>query len=319
MSETPQRDHELDTVDENVHHVWNNALEPALTIGSGQTVQFECLDGNAGEITPETTAADVPHVNTDPVHALTGPVAVDGIEPGDVLEVELHEVAHDDWGWTAFGFDADSFGLLDDEFDDPGLHIWELDDDTAEFVDGIEIPLDPFPGTIGVAPGDDGPHDTYPPRDVGGNIDVQYLTEGATVYLPVETAGGRFSIGDGHAAQGDGEVCQTALETPLSVTATLTRRPDLDIDQPQFETTHPYSPHGQPEPMYATTGIDSDLMTASRKAVRQMLDHLEKQHELARTDAYILCSVVVDLKINQVVAAPHWTVSAHLPQSIFPE
>lgn len=311
-------DHKLDTRDEHIHHAWNNAFDPVLTVDSGDTVQFECLDGNAGEITPATTAAEIPEVNTDPVHALTGPVLVEGAQPGDVLEVELHEITHDGWGWTAFGFDADSFGLLDDEFDEPGLHIWDLDGDTAAFVDGIEIPLDPFPGTIGVAPAEDGTHDTYPPRDVGGNMDVQYLTEGATVYLPVATEGARFSLGDGHAAQGDGEVCQTALETPLSVTATLTCRSNLDMDQPQFETDHPYSPHGHPEPMYATTGIDGDLMTATKKAVRQMLDHLEAQHGLARPDAYILCSVLVDLKINQVVAAPHWTVSAHLPQSIFP-
>jgi len=149
-------------------------------------------------------------------------------------------------------------------------------------------------------------------------MDIQYLTEGSTVYFPVENEGALFSIGDGHATQGDGEVCQTALETPLSITAELTLRPDMSIEQPELETDHPYTPHAKREPMYATTGISDDLMAATKQAVSHMLDHLEGEHGLARSEAYILCSVAVDLKINQVVAAPNWTVTAHLSKDLFP-
>jgi acetamidase/formamidase len=119
---------------------------------------------------------------------------------------------------------------------------------------------------------------------------------------------------DHHAAQGDGEVCVTGIETPMFVTARFDVRTDMDIEQPQLETTGPFTPTGRDEPMYATTGIADDLMEATRKATRHMIDH----RGLTRGEAYILCSVAVDLKISEVVDAPNWTVTAYLPESIFP-
>jgi len=312
-------DHRLSDADRNVHAAWDNELDPVLTVEPGEVVRFECRDAVDGQVDVQTTAADVPDISFDPVHPLTGPVAVEGAEPGDVLEVELLDLQHKGWGYTMFFPGEMELGLLPEEFEDPGIHIWDLEGDVGHFVDGIEVPLDPFPGVAGVAPGEDGEHDTLPPRDVGGNMDVKHMTPGSTVYFPVECAGALFSTGDCHAAQGDGEVSVTGVEAPMFVTARFDVRSDMEIHQPQFETTGPFTPTGVDEPMYGTTGIDPDLMEATKKATRHMITHLHEERGLSRAEAYILCSAAVDLKVNEVVDAPNWTVSAYVPESIFPE
>ena len=209
-------------------------------------------------------------------------------------------------------------GLLPEEFPDSGIHVWELDEDVGHFVNGIEVPLDPFPGVIGVAPAAEGEHGTLPPHDGGGNVDIKHLTAGSRLYLPVAVDGALFSTGDCHAAQGDGEVCVTGVEAPMFVTARFDVRPDLQIEQPQFETEGPFMPAGRDEPMYGTAGVADDLIEATKKAVRYMIGHLHEHRGLTRQEAYILCSAAVDLKINEVADAPNWTVSAYLPESIFP-
>ncbi|QDX41442.1 acetamidase/formamidase family protein [Salarchaeum sp. JOR-1] len=311
-------DYELGDDDENIHNAWDNSLDPILTVEPGEVVRFECRDAVDGQVDMETTAAEFGEVSFDPVHPLTGPVSVEGAEPGDVLEVELLDLEHKGWGYTGFMPGDMGLGLLPEDFEDSGYHAWELDGDTGHFVNDIDVPLHPFPGTIGNAPAADGAHDTLPPRDVGGNMDVKHMTAGSTIYLPVEVAGALFSTGDCHAAQGDGEVCVTGIEAPMFVTARFDVRTDMDISQPQFESDHPYTPTGADEPMYATTGIADDLMDATKKAIRHMIDHLEAERDLTRGEAYILCSAVVDLKISEVVDAPNWTVTAYLPESIFP-
>ena len=312
-------DHRVDDRDENVHvGVWNNDLDPVLSVDPGDVVTFECRDATNDAFDADSTAADLATTSFEG-HPLTGPVRVAGAEPGDVLAVELLDLEHHGFGVTYFyGADAGK-GLLAEEFDDPGLHVWDLDGDVGRFVDGIEVPLHPFPGIVGVAPADPGDHDTVPPRRVGGNLDVKHLTAGSTLYLPVEVDGALVSVGDCHAAQGDGEVCVTGIEAPMDVTARLTLRRDLDLEQPQFETTGPFTATGSDEPTYGTTGIADDLEAASRLAVRHMIDHLHDERGLARDDAYLLCSAAVDLKVNQVVNAPNWTVSAYLPEGIFPD
>ncbi|MFC6825539.1 acetamidase/formamidase family protein [Halopelagius fulvigenes] len=311
-------DHELSDDDENVHHVWDNGIDPAVTVEPGDVVRFECRDALNGQVGPDGTLEDLINVDLAPVHPLTGPVRVEGAEPGDVLAVELLDFEHKGWGFTGFLPGEMGLGLLPEDFEEGGLHVWELEDDTAEFVNGIEIPLDPFPGIIGVAPGEEGEHDTLPPRDVGGNVDVKHMTTGSTVYLPVEVEGALFSTGDCHAAQGDGEVSVTGVEAPMFVTARFDVLKDKSIEQPELETTGPFTPTGADEPMYATTGIAADLMVATKKAIRHMINHLESERDLTRGEAYILCSAAVDLKISQVVDAPNWTVTAYLPESIFP-
>jgi len=311
-------DYRLSDADRNIHSVWDNSLSPVLTVEPGEVVRFECRDAVDRQVDVETTAEDVPEISFDPVHPLTGPVAVEGAQPGDVLEVELLDLQHKGWGYNVFFPGEMELGLLPEDFSDPGLYVWDLEGDVGHFVNGIEVPLDPFPGVIGVAPGEDGEHDTLPPRSVGGNMDVKHLTAGSTLYLPVEAEGALFSTGDCHAAQGDGEVCVTGIEAPMFVTARFDVRSDMEIAQPQFETDHPFTPRGADEPMYGTTGIAPDLMDATKKAVRHMIRHLHEERGLSRAEAYILCSAIVDLKINEVVDAPNWTVSAYLPESIFP-
>ncbi len=316
--DTRSVDHRLSDADGNIHNAWDNALDPVLEIEPGETVRFECRDAVDRQVDVESGVEEFAAVSFDPVHPLTGPVHVEGAEPGDVLVVELLEFQHKGWGYTGFLPGEMGLGLLPEEFPDAGVHIWDLVGDTGHFVNGIEVPLDPFPGVIGVAPAEDGEHDTLPPRSVGGNMDVKHMTAGSTVYLPVEVEGALFSTGDCHAAQGDGEVCVTGIEAPMFVTARFDLRKDSTIDQPQFETTGPFTPTGEDEPMYATTGIADDLMEATKLATKHMIEHLHAERGLTRGEAYILCSAAVDLKISEVVDAPNWVVTAYLPESVFP-
>lgn len=312
-------DHEISRRDENIHSAWNNTLEPVLTVESGAVVRFECRDASNGQITPDSTVNDVTDVDATPIHPLTGPVAIQDAAPGDILEIELLDFEHEGWGYTTVYPGRQDKGLLPNQFSDPGLHIWELEDGCAQFVDGIEIPIHPFPGNLGVAPAEPGPHSTIPPRDVGGNIDIKHLTAGSTLYLPIAVQDGLFSIGDCHAAQGDGEVCVTGIEAPMSVTTRLTLHHDRQLSGPQFVSDGPFTPTGTDESMVGTVGIGDELMTATKKAITSMVDHLHEQRGLSRLKAYMLCSAAVDLKINEVVNTPNWTVSAYLPQSIFPD
>jgi acetamidase/formamidase len=304
---------------DNIHiGIWDNSIDPVLTVESGAVVEFECRGAPNGAFDRNATAEDLETMSFEG-HPLTGPVQVEGAKPGDVLEIEFLEFEHKGFGVTYFYPEDEDKGLLPAEFDEPGLHIWKLEDGVGKFVDGIEVPLAPFPGIAGVAPAEDGEHSTTPPRRVGGNLDIKHLTAGSTLYLPVEVAGALFSIGDCHGAQGDGEVCVTGIEAPMFVTARLSLRSDLDIEQPQFETTGPFTPTGTDEPMYGTTGVADDLIEATELAVKQMIDHLHEQRGLTRSEAYLLCSAAVDLKINQAVNQPTYTVSAYLPESLFPE
>jgi acetamidase/formamidase len=317
MSPTPTADRKISARDENVHRAWNNALDPIESVAPGSVVRFECRGAPDGHFDAESTAADLETMSFEG-HPLTGPVRIEGAEAGDVLAVEFLEFEHKGFGVSYFyPSDADK-GLLSESFDDPGLHVWDLDGDVGRFVNGIEVPLAPFPGVVGVAPSESGTHSTVPPRRVGGNMDIKHLTAGSTLYLPIEVDGALLSIGDCHAAQGDGEVCITGIEAPMDVTARLSVRSDMDIEGPQFETTGPFTATGTDEPAYGTSGVADDLMDATELAIQHMIDHLEAERGLSREEGYILCSAAVDLKINQVVNRPTWTVSAYLPESIFP-
>lgn len=311
-------DHRLDDSDKHVHvGYWDNSLEPVLTVEPGDVVRFECRDAANGYFDTDSTVADVAS-GPNAIHPLTGPVEVRGAAPGDVLVVEFLAFEHTGFGVSYFYPGEVGKGLLPEAFDDAGLHIWNLDGDVGRFVDGITVPLHPFPGIVGVAPAEPGEHSTVPPRRVGGNLDVKHLTAGSTLYLPVDVEGALCSVGDCHAAQGDGEVCVTGVEAPMTVTARFDLRRDMTVAQPQFETTGPSTTTAANGGTYGTTGIADDLLTASKLAIRHMIDHLHTERGLDRSDAYILCSAAVDLKINQVVNEPNWTVSAYLPEALFP-
>jgi acetamidase/formamidase len=299
------------------HLAWDNSITPIATIASGDIVEFDLLDAGGGQLTAASTLDAIKNLDFSRVDQVNGPIAIAHAQPGDTLEVEFLDLQPADWGWTAI---IPGFGLLADEFPEPALKIWHLEGGAtgyAEFAPGIRIPLSPFCGEIGLAPTETGPHSTIPPYRHGGNMDTRHLTTGAHLYLPIEVPGALYSMGDGHAAQGDGEVCGTAIETPMHATVRLTVHKDRPIDQPQFLTAGPLTPRTNTAPYYATDGIGPDLVEATRSALRNMLDHLQRTYNLSRPDAYMLCSVAVDLKLCEVVDMPNWLVGAFLPQSIF--
>jgi acetamidase/formamidase len=296
------------------HLAWDHSIEPIARIASGEVIDFDLLDASCGQIGPDATVQTIGDLDFSRVDQVNGPIYVEGAEPGDTLQVDILSLAPADWGWTAV---IPGFGLLAEEFPEPAIKIWELRDGAAEFAPGIRIPLEPFCGEIGLAPGAPGALSTIPPYRHGGNMDTKHLTAGSTLYLPVEVEGALYSMGDGHAAQGDGEVCGTAIETPMRASVRLTVRKDWPVPQPQFLTGGPLAPRTNTAPYYATDGIAPDLLEATRLAVRHMIAHLERQHGLSEPEAYMLCSVAVDLKICEVVDMPNWLVGAFLPQSIF--
>jgi acetamidase/formamidase len=297
------------------HLKWDPAIPPIETVSSGSIVEFDLLDAAGGQITASSTVADLEALDFDRVDQVNGPIAVEGARAGDTLQIDLLEFEPADWGWTAA---IPGFGLLADEFPEPALRITRVPGigGRAEFLPGVRVPIVPFCGELGVAPLT-GPRSTIPPDLHGGNMDTRHLTAGATLFLPVFHDGARFSIGDGHAAQGDGEVCGTAIETPMRAVVRLTARPDLHLGAPEFLTAPgatAATPVGQ---RYATDGIDPDLLSAGRDAVRRMIDWLGREHGIAPVDAYLLCSVAIDLRISEIVDMPNFVVTAHCPLSIF--
>lgn len=296
------------------HLAWDHSIAPIATAASGETVSFDLLDASCGQIGPDASVEAIATLDFSRLDQVNGPVYVEGAAPGDTLQVEFLDLRPADWGWTAL---IPGFGLLADLFPDPALKIWRLADGWAEFAPGIRIPLEPFCGEIGLAPAAAGALSTIPPYRHGGNMDTKHLTAGTTLYLPIEVEGALFSLGDGHAAQGDGEACGTAIETPMRATVRLTALKDRPVPAPQFLTGGPLARGANTAPYYVTDGIAPDLMEAARAAVLHMIDHLERSYGLARPDAYMLCSVAVDLKICEVVDAPNWLIGAFLPQSIF--
>jgi acetamidase/formamidase len=297
------------------HLAWDPAIDPVEAVPSGSIVEFDMLDASGGQLTAVSTTDDLGRLDFDRVDQVNGPVAVDGAVPGDTLQIDLLDFEPADWGWTAA---IPGFGLLADAFPDPVLRISRVPaaGGRAEFLPGIRVPVVPFCGEVGVAP-ITGPRSTIPPDLHGGNMDTRHLTAGATLFLPIFHPGARLSMGDGHAAQGDGEVCGTAIETPMRARVRLTARPDLHLRGPEFLTAPgatAATPVGQ---RYATDGIGPDLVEAARDAVRRMIDWLGREHGLEPVDAYLLCSVAIDLRISEIVDMPNYVVTAHCPLSIF--
>ncbi len=306
------------TIHKHHHHVgWDHSIAPVLTVAPGESVEFEVFEASGGQLSPSSIVDDVGRMDFGKINPVTGPVSVDGAEPGDVLKVTLLSFTPSGWGWTA---NIPGFGLLADQFEDPALHLWQYDPATmtpAFFGHWGKVPLKPFTGTIGVAPGEPGLHSIVPPRRVGGNMDVRDLATGTELYLPVEVAGALFSVGDTHAAQGDGEVCGTAIESPMSVALKFELIKQQPLAFPRFTTPGPVARHLDAKGYEVTTGIGPDLMDASRAAVRGMVDLLSARHGMPAVEAYMLCSVCGDLRISEIVDVPNWTVSFYFPRIVF--
>jgi acetamidase/formamidase len=306
--------HRLD--DSVVHYEWNNALPPRLDIDPGDTVVFSTRDAADRFYSKTSSSDDVIRRGPFRGHPLTGPVRVRGAEPGDVLVVEVLAMRPStDFGWTGV---RPGRGLLpESEFPNPYLQIWDVSDGKfARAGRRIAVPLEPFPGVMGTALDEPGGHSTMPPRKNGGNMDVKQLTVGTTLYLPVWVPGALFSVGDGHGAQGDGEVCVTAVEMCAEITLRFGIQRSRGLREPQFRTHAPL-PGATAGPCYATTAHGPDLFLSAQQAVRYMIDHLVRERGLSREQAYVVASVAVDLRISEIVDAPNWIVSAFLPESIF--
>jgi formamidase len=342
------------------HNRWHPGIPPILKIDPGDEVVLDTLDAVDRQILLTTRLDDVAKCDLNVAHPLTGPIWVKGAEAGDLLEVQLLDISADGYGWTA---QLPGFGFLRDVFSEPYLVRWHLGAGLAETPDlpGIRIPEASFPGVIGVAPSHDQmqriiareraaaergglalPPDprsalpatepiaseglrTIPPREIGGNLDVKQLVKGTTVFLPIWTEGALFSIGDSHFAQGDGEVCGTAIE----MAATFHLRFELHkaaarergINGVQFTGIEDPRPRRR---YYATTGLSmkgerqesEDATLAARNALLAMIDYLQ-QRGFNRQQAYAICSVAADLRISEVVDVPNFVVTAFLPLDIF--
>jgi len=277
-----------------LHGFFSRDLSPVLTIDSGDTVHFKTIDAEWGLENYSVTLVD-PDVGPPPRktadtnivgpmgHALCGPIYVRGAEPGMTLAIHIESIQPGKWGWTIGG------KTLEGQV----FHLWELDPDQLRGRNhlGHQVALHPFMGVMGMPPAEPGQHSTNPPRLTGGNIDCKELVAGTILYLPIAVTGGLFSTGDGHAAQGDGEVSRTAIECPMEdAELTFHLHPNLTIPSPRAYTST----------CWLTFGFDESLNIAARTALDAMLDLMVEQRGVTRPDALALASVVVDLRITQI-------------------
>ncbi len=345
------------------HNRWHPDIPPVVTVPSGERIVLDTLDSRDGMISMASTDADVAGHNRNIGHPLTGPVAVQGAEPGDLLAIHIEDIVPQPFAWTA---NNKNFGFLRDLYAEPHVTRWTIKDGfaTSQDLPGVRIPGAPFMGVLGVAPsraqhrawlareealaqrggmvrppepdravpkafGKDGLR-TVPPRENGGNVDIRQIVAGTTVYLPVYRPGAHFSAGDAHFAQGDGEVCGTAIEMGATFTARLELLKGKAADQRDLSFSWPGGtlPRGlqPPRRYFATTGLcvhrdgrneSEDVTLAARNALLNMIAHLQRTYGYDDKQAYHLCSVAVNLHLSQVVDLPNVTVSAFLPLDIF--
>lgn len=291
--------HELKAERATLHGHFSRDLPPVLTIEPGDSVRFECLDAmwslepyNGIDTNRREFPGRVPDL--DDGHALTGPVAIRGAKPGQTLAVRVDALEVGAWGTSLAGGWPSAWNDLLGVSERGVFHVWTFDCQagTATSQHGHTVSLRPFMGVYGMPPAAPGVHSTTPPRRTGGNIDCKALGVGSTVYLPIEVAGGLFSVGDGHAAQGDGEISGTAIECPVErVDLTFELRDDLPLTTPIANT-----PEG-----WVTLGFDQDLNEALLIALDAMLTLLKGQYGLAHLDALALAGVAVDFRITQAV------------------
>jgi len=294
----------------NIHHDWDGSRTPAVRVRPDDVVHFDLPITGEGQVS-ETSTVDEVMWDFDTIYNLAGPVFVEGAEAGDTLEVEVLALTTGPWGWTTF---MPELGLLPEDFPEPFLKIFDLRGGVAATIaPGIEVPLDPFLGTMGVATDEPGGHSPFPPHRGGGNVDCRHLVVGSTLWLPIWCEGALFSCGDAHGAQGDGEVCVSAIECAMEATLRF-RLHKRSIPGPAFHVPRAV---GDPGPHYGTMGIDADLMQGAKTAVRNMIHWLVAEHGLTREDAYVLCSLAGDLRIHEIVDAGVWNVGMVMPLSVF--
>jgi acetamidase/formamidase len=289
----------LEPVAGTLHGSFSAEFPPVLTIDSGDHVVFRTLDvgWNIVPLTadPATHQKFSPRVpGRDDGHAICGPVAVRGAEPGMTLEIEIISIEPGSWGWNRAGGFPSPLNKRLGVADSGKTLVWTIDRarKTARNQIGVEVPISPFMGVMGMPPAEPGIHPTRPPRVTGGNIDCKELLPGASLFLPIAVPGGLFSTGDGHAAQGDGEVSGTGIECPIDrVELAFTLHEDFEIATPRANTAAGW----------ITFGFDEDLDEAMAIALGAMLDLMGEQYGLSRSDALGVASPAVDLHVTQVV------------------
>jgi acetamidase/formamidase len=301
---------------EPTHSRWNRALKPRLRIVSGDTVHLECVDSSGAQVHPSMSLEEYLKIDRGRIHALTGPIFVEGAAPGDVLQVDVMEVAHKGWGWTSV---VSGLGFLKQRFVEPFFFIWNLEEEVSKSIAPAVVPLRPFCGVMGVAPAEDGEFRTRPPGVFGGNMDVRELCTGATLYLPVLNRGALFSAGDAHAAQGDGEVCINGIECPADVTLRFHVHKQRALPGPMLETPaarklESDSAGGE----WIVVESARDATAAALAATSRMIDLLTDRWGFSAVHAYLLCSVAMNLRLSQVVNEPIFTVSAAISKQILP-
>ena len=293
--------HSIELNSQNLHGSFSKEYKPILTIDSGDSIRVTTPDiqwGYSKAKGEEKVIFQSSGKEEQPLHPMIGPIEIKQAKPGMVLEVKLNDVVPGWYGTNWAGgnksWQNDHLGLTDVE----RIQLdWELNSKTMSGTVQIgshsfHVGLEPFIGLMGVAPAEPGMHITSPPRYCGGNIDCKELVRGSSLFLPIAVEGALFSIGDGHAAQGDGEVSGTAIECPMDlVDVTLIVREDLDLKMPRANT-----PSG-----WITFGFNEDLNLATAQALNEMVELIQEFHQIEKAEALALASVVVDLRITQVV------------------
>jgi len=300
---------------EPTHSLWDRTLPPRIHIHPGDTIQYECLDASGGQVHPGMTAEEFQSIERTRIHALTGPVWIHGAEPGDVLQVDVLATQHRGWGWSSI---IPGLGFLKERFQTPYLFHWQLDGNETRSLTPAVLPIRPFLGVMGVARADYGAFRTRPPGAFGGNLDVRELCAGSRLYLPVFNHGALFSCGDGHAAQGDGEVCINGIECPLDVTLRFHLHKGQPLSGPIVESTEAIARDTASDSWIVVESAE-DIASAARAVTNRMIDLLVSRWGFSEVHAYILCSVALKLRLSQVVNEPVFTVSGAISKQILPE
>jgi len=290
-----------------VHYAWDRDLAPALTLDGSGTVELDLLDSGAGQFDASSTHASLASLDLGRVNPVTGPILVRGAEPGDALLVRVRELSTASWGWSA---NIPGFGLLAEDFPDPVLVHSRIGEKDVELDFGPVLPAQPMIGTLGLALSEPGPHPLLPPSRHGGNMDIRQLGAGASVLLPVGVSGALLSLGDGHAAMGDGEICGTGIETSARAVIEVEVVKNRALSAPILETSAAARRSGA---ALVTTGIGPDLLTAAKDAARSLVDETVRRTGLSAVHAYILASLTADLIVSEIVDLPNYVVSLHLP------
>lgn len=310
MSKASQAAHTVPS-EGSLHKTWNRHQPPVLTMGPGEIVTLRAPDAANGEVTPQSTSEDIGRIDYRRLDPLVGPIYVEGVKPGDALEIQVLELTPLGWGWTAL---LPGFGLLWREIREPFLRVWTLDKDHIEMPNGARFDLHPMIGCIGVAPAQDGDYASITPTNAAGNIDIRYLNVGSTLLVPVFNDGALLSAADGHALQGEGEICGTAIECPMEMTLRVDRIANAGIAAPELLVGDTFP---APEGYRIFTGIGPDLMEAARDSTRRSIPALAKSQGISELEAYALLGVVGELRIHEIVDEPHWIVGCMLPRRLF--